>query len=282
MRRYPLAYFHNVIRVAPSGPAHAHSLADALSMVKNPGAANRWLVELAPGDYQVSETITIPRYVTVRGAFAGEWQRDSWASRIYIGGGLGMGISLYGSLCDVMVYTAEEQAITFYLIYGRDYSVIDRCCIDCAATATGGANCYTLYLSANQGHTLRYSTLINRASGFTNMIALYGKRKARIDIAFCEIRAQGVGSYGLLLSLPSFCSVRHSHIEAETAISTNREITLDHVSFDGTLSGSATERQIVSMERHGFMTAEMYAELWMSEFVRQLYLGNTACCGAAK
>ncbi|HEY65533.1 MAG TPA: hypothetical protein G4O02_13285 [Caldilineae bacterium] len=282
MRRYPLAYFHNVIRVAPSGPAHARSLADALAMVKSPGANNRWLIELAPGDYQISATIAVPRYVTVRGAFAGEWQRDSWASRIYVGAGLSTGISLLGALCDVLVHTAEAQATTFYLIYAYSYSVIDRCCIDCAATATGGANCYALYLSASDGHVLIYSTLINRASGFTNVVALYGRRNAEIDIEFCKIRAYGTGSYGLLLDTPGYCNVKHSHIEAETAISSDRAVTMDHVSFNGTLSANAAEQQIVSSTRHGFMTAEMYGKLGTADFVGQLYLGNTACCGAAK
>ncbi|MCD6291239.1 MAG: hypothetical protein J7M34_12105, partial [Anaerolineae bacterium] len=267
MRRFPLPYSpHNVIRVAPSGPAHARTLVEALALVKGPSASNRWLIELAPGDYELTSSVVIPRYVTVKGAGAGDTDgQGSWATRLNIGANIGgYATILRGNLVDLFVYTDQAQNNIFYSIYADDGSVIDRYRIHIKATGPGSGYCEAVRLHGSDC-IIQLSDIVNESTGYDSHIAaVYAGSHSHYRIDFSQLRASGVESYGLY-NYRGAGHLRHCHLEGESSLYTNVYIDFDCVSITGQIDESSydriTESQIVDSERHGFMTPDLYMRL---------------------
>ncbi len=287
MRRFPLPYSpHNVIRVARTGPAHARTLAEALALVKGAAADNRWLIELAPGDYELTAPVVIPRYVTVRGAGAGDTDgQDSWVTRLNAGASIGgYAISLGGNLVDLAVYTDQVQGSAFYAVYASGGSVIDRCRIHVRATGPGSGYCEAVRLSGSDG-IIQFSDIVNESTGYTTYVAaVYARAHSHYKIDFSRLSASGAGSYGLYNDRGTGY-LRRCHVEGESSVYTNAYIYFDDVSLVGPLAGSTdrvVESRIVDEEQWGMITPAMYLDFRQVDFFLQLLVGNTAMCGATK
>jgi len=260
----------NVIIVAKRGPAHARTINEALSLVKNPSTENPWLIEVMPGIYE--EQITRSEFqtgVTIRGIGGLIWDTSdpivvlrlpsgADSHLIYCDGGNLIGMKLEANITGVTG--------TFSMVEVRGVANIIGCWL--YLYGSSDANARVIVPQGTTGHLwLVNSSIRNRVNGSGNHYGIYIESHAQAWINGSDIRVDYSPAIGIYADKRmSYAQIRRSFVEVpsgQTLLDANKQVLCYDVSWSsgGLLSGTYTEHGLAEGDKAGRMPSSMYNQL---------------------